>query len=52
MTPTPRTCWACSRSLFWSLILIVTLKYVTLIMRADNRGEGGVLALATLAAQG
>jgi KUP system potassium uptake protein len=35
--------------LFWSLILIVTLKYVTLIMRADNRGEGGILALMALA---
>ncbi len=33
----------------WSLILVVTVKYVTLIMRADNDGEGGVLALATLA---
>ena len=36
---------------FWSLILIVTLKYVVLILRADNRGEGGVLALSTLAAR-
>ena len=35
--------------LFWSLILIVTVKYVTLIMRADNRGEGGILALMALA---
>ncbi|HEX5325361.1 MAG TPA: potassium transporter Kup [Acetobacteraceae bacterium] len=35
--------------IFWSLILIVTIKYVTLIMRADNRGEGGVLALTALA---
>jgi KUP system potassium uptake protein len=34
---------------FWALILVVTLKYVILIMRADNRGEGGVLALAALA---
>src|SRR3712207_3851554 len=33
----------------WSLLLIVTLKYVVLILRADNRGEGGVLALGTLA---
>jgi KUP system potassium uptake protein len=33
---------------FWSLIIIVTLKYVTLIMRADNRGEGGILALTAL----
>ena len=36
---------------FWSLILIVTLKYVLLVLRADNRGEGGVLALGTLAAR-
>ncbi len=35
--------------ILWALIIIVTLKYVTLIMRADNDGEGGVLALATLA---
>lgn len=34
---------------FWSLILIVTVKYVILILRADNHGEGGVLALGTLA---
>ncbi len=35
--------------IFWSLIIVVTVKYVFLIMRADNNGEGGVLALATLA---
>ncbi len=35
--------------IFWTLMSVVTLKYVTLIMRADNNGEGGVLALATLA---
>ena len=35
--------------IFWSLILVVTIKYVTLIMRADNRGEGGILALMVLA---
>ena len=35
--------------IFWSLIIVVTVKYVLLIMRADNDGEGGVLALATLA---
>ncbi len=33
----------------WSLIIVVTLKYVVLIMRADNDGEGGILALASLA---
>ncbi|MEO8715184.1 MAG: KUP/HAK/KT family potassium transporter, partial [Acetobacteraceae bacterium] len=35
--------------IFWSLILIVSVKYVTLVMRADNRGEGGILALMALA---
>ncbi len=35
--------------IFWSLILIVTVKYVLLVMRADNRGEGGILALMALA---
>jgi KUP system potassium uptake protein len=35
--------------IFWSLILIVTVKYVMLVMRADNRGEGGILALMVLA---
>lgn len=34
--------------LIWTLILIVTLKYVTLIMRADNHGEGGTLSLVAL----
>src|SRR5262249_30949366 len=33
----------------WALILIVTVKYVIVIMRADNRGEGGLLALTALA---
>ncbi|MBS1140265.1 MAG: potassium transporter [Proteobacteria bacterium] len=34
---------------FWSLIIVVTLKYVFFIMRANNRGEGGIIALMTLA---
>ncbi|MGE5546715.1 MAG: potassium transporter Kup [Solirubrobacterales bacterium] len=38
--------------IFWTLIVVVALKYVTVIMRADNRGEGGVLALSTLARRG
>lgn len=32
----------------WALMLVVTLKYVLLILRADNRGEGGILALTAL----
>ena len=34
---------------FWALMLIVTVKYVVLVMRADNKGEGGTLALMALA---
>jgi KUP system potassium uptake protein len=34
--------------ILWSLVLIISVKYLTLILRADNRGEGGILALATL----
>ncbi len=37
---------------FWALIVIVTLKYIMLVMRADNNGEGGILALTALAARG
>ncbi|MFN6999559.1 MAG: KUP/HAK/KT family potassium transporter, partial [Elioraea tepidiphila] len=33
----------------WALILVVTVKYITVMMRADNRGEGGILALMALA---
>ncbi|MDB5368716.1 MAG: potassium transporter Kup [Roseomonas sp.] len=35
--------------IFWSLVLVVTVKYVLLVLRADNRGEGGILALMALA---
>ena len=35
--------------IFWSLMVIVSLKYVVLIMRANNRGEGGIMALIALA---
>jgi KUP system potassium uptake protein len=38
-------------AIFWALMLVVTLKYVILILRADNRGEGGTLALTALAMQ-
>jgi KUP system potassium uptake protein len=36
-------------TIFWLLMFVVTLKYVTLILRADNRGEGGIMALVALA---
>ena len=35
--------------IFWSLILIVSVKYLVFVLRADNRGEGGILALMALA---
>lgn len=38
--------------MFWSLFAVVTIKYVTIVLRADNRGEGGVLAIAALAQRG
>ncbi|MFZ4536398.1 potassium transporter Kup [Propionivibrio sp.] len=37
--------------ILWSLIIIVSIKYVVFIMRADNRGEGGIMALIALALQ-
>jgi KUP system potassium uptake protein len=38
--------------IFWALVIVVTFKYVTLVLRADNRGEGGVLALTALVSRG
>ncbi|KQW90094.1 potassium transporter Kup [Massilia sp. Root418] len=35
--------------IFWGLTMIVSLKYVSLVLRADNRGEGGIMALMALA---
>ena len=35
--------------IFWSLIIVVSIKYLMFVMRADNRGEGGILALMALA---
>jgi KUP system potassium uptake protein len=39
-------------TIFWALMIVVSLKYVVLIMRADNRGEGGTIALLALASRG
>ena len=36
-------------AIFWALMVVVSLKYVTLVLRADNRGEGGIMALLALA---
>ncbi|MGH8257964.1 MAG: potassium transporter Kup, partial [Steroidobacteraceae bacterium] len=37
---------------FWALVLVVTLKYILFVMRADNKGEGGIMALMALAQRG
>ena len=36
-------------AIFWSLMIVVSLKYVTLVLRASNRGEGGIMSLLALA---
>jgi KUP system potassium uptake protein len=37
--------------IFWSLMLIISIKYLVFVMRADNKGEGGILALMALVSQ-
>lgn len=37
--------------MFWSLVLVVSIKYLVFVMRADNHGEGGILALTALATE-
>ncbi len=46
--PTPANVLGVLSLILWSLLLIISVKYLGLILRADNRGEGGILALATL----
>ena len=48
-TPAPYAVYGVLSLIFWALIVVVTIKYVGFIMRADNNGEGGVMALAALA---
>ena len=47
--PGPAAVYGAVSLIFWALVLVVTLKYVVFILRADNNGEGGVMALAALA---
>jgi KUP system potassium uptake protein len=46
---TPENVVGAISAVFWALMLVVTLKYVVLVMRADNRGEGGIIALLAMA---
>src|SRR4051812_9278129 len=46
---TPETVYGLLSVLFWILVLIVSIKYMIFVLSADNRGEGGILALTALA---
>ena len=46
---TPNNIYGIASLVFWAIIIVVSLKYVLFVMRADNRGEGGILALLALA---
>jgi len=48
---TPDNVYGILSLFFWTLTVIVSLKYVTLILRADNNGEGGLVAMLALASQ-
>lgn len=48
IAPTPENILGVLSLIFWSLILVISLKYLVFILQADNRGEGGILALAAL----
>lgn len=48
VAPTPQNVLGVLSLFIWSLVLVVTIKYVAFIMRFDNEGEGGIVALMTL----
>ncbi len=52
LPPDPVNVFGITSLIFWSLTIVVSLKYVLIVMRADNRGEGGILALMALATSG
>ncbi|HET6789818.1 MAG TPA: KUP/HAK/KT family potassium transporter, partial [Aquabacterium sp.] len=49
MSVTPENIYGILSMIFWTFTVIVSLKYVTLILRADNNGEGGLIAMLALA---
>ena len=48
MAPTPGNVLGVLSLIFWSLVLVVSVKYLAFVLSADNRGEGGILALMAL----
>src|SRR5205823_14857216 len=51
LEPVPTNVYGVLSLIVWSLIIIVSIKYIIFIMRADNNGEGGILALLALILQ-
>ncbi|GAB4427917.1 MAG: potassium transporter Kup [Chloroflexi bacterium OHK40] len=49
IAPTPFHVYGVLSLIFWSLIIVISIKYIGFIMRADNGGEGGIMALTALA---
>jgi KUP system potassium uptake protein len=49
---TPANVFGVLSLIFWSLVIIISIKYIIYVMRADNRGEGGILALLALVVPG
>jgi KUP system potassium uptake protein len=49
IAPNPANVVGVVSLILWGLIIVISLKYVTLVLRADNRGEGGIMALTALA---
>ncbi|BFI95136.1 MAG: potassium transporter Kup [Rhodanobacter sp.] len=49
LKPRPESIFGVLSLIFWAQIIVVSLKYVVFIMRADNKGEGGIMALMALA---
>lgn len=52
VSPTPENIYGILSLVFWSLMIVVTFKYLTKVMRAENHGEGGILALLALVVSG
>jgi len=48
MEPDPKHIFGILSMIFWSLILVISVKYLAVVLQADNRGEGGILALLAL----
>src|SRR5262245_27027409 len=48
LPPTPANVMGVLSLIFWVLVIVISVKYVSYVMRANNQGEGGILALMAL----